>query len=115
LSGQFFLNAEDKQVTRGEACHNRLQSLNYYVKVTNIGSGPVPKDPALFEQEPWNFHLKDVIVLTESDYETIIAVNDYCHKKGIKFMAADAYGVYGRLFNDFGDKFEVFDKNGEEL
>lgn len=85
------------------------------MKVTNIGSGPVPKDPALYEQEPWNFHLKDVIVLTESDYETVIAVNDYCHKKGIKFMAADAYGVYGRLFNDFGDKFEVFDKNGEEL
>jgi ubiquitin-activating enzyme E1 len=23
--------------------------------------------------------------------------------------------VFGRVFNDFGDKFEVLDKNGEEL
>jgi len=115
LSGQFFLNGEDKQPTRGGACLNRLQSLNFYVKVTAIGTAPVPKDPAMYEQEPWNFHQKDVIVLTESDYETIVAVNDYCHKKGIKFMACDAHGVYGRIFNDFGDQFEVYDTNGEAL
>jgi molybdopterin/thiamine biosynthesis adenylyltransferase len=67
LSGQFFINAEDKQTTRGAACHNRLQSLNFYVKVTHTGTGPVPKDPAMYEQEPWNFHQKDVIVLTERE------------------------------------------------
>jgi len=43
------------------------------------------------------------------------AVSDYCHKKGKKFIASDARGVFGRVFNDFGEKFEVLDKNGEEL
>lgn len=26
----------------------------------------------------------------------------------------DCYGPYGQIFNDFGDSFEVLDKNGEE-
>jgi hypothetical protein len=28
---------------------------------------------------------------------------------------ADAVGVFTRVVNDFGEKFEVLDKNGEEL
>lgn len=29
-------------------------------------------------------------------------------------MSADVYGPWCRLFNDFGDAFEVIDKNGED-
>jgi hypothetical protein len=29
-------------------------------------------------------------------------------------MSADLLGPFARLFNDFGDKFEVVDKNGED-
>ena len=57
----------------------------------------------------------DVIILTDADYKTIMAVNDYCHSKGKKFINADLKGVFGRVFNDFGEQFEVLDKNGEEL
>lgn len=57
----------------------------------------------------------DVIVLTEADYATVIAVNNYCRAKGKKFIFAQLNGVVGRVFNDFGDSFEVLDKNGEEL
>jgi len=57
----------------------------------------------------------DVIVLTEADYATITAVNNYCRAKGKKFILAQLAGVFGRVFNDFGDNFEVLDKNGEEL
>lgn len=53
--------------------------------------------------------------MTEATHETAIAVNEYCHKRGKKFICADVYGVFGRVFNDFGPKFEVLDKNGEEL
>lgn len=42
-------------------------------------------------------------------------MNEYCRKHSKKFITADAYGVFTRVFNDFGDKFEVIDKNGEEL
>lgn len=30
-------------------------------------------------------------------------------------MSVDCYGLFGRVFNDFGEGFEVLDKNGEEL
>ena len=42
-------------------------------------------------------------------------MDEYCRKKGKKFISTDSYGVFGRIFTDFGDKFEVLDKNGEDL
>lgn len=60
-------------------------------------------------------HLMDVIILTEATYDEIVFINEYCRKKGKKFISADAYGVFTRVFNDFGEKFEVLDQNGEEL
>lgn len=57
----------------------------------------------------------DVVILTETSFKTIIAVNNFCRKYGKKFISTDVYGVFGRIFNDFGDNFEVLDKNGEEL
>lgn len=42
-------------------------------------------------------------------------MNEFCRKYGKKFISTDCYGVFGRTFNDFGDNFEVLDKNGEEL
>jgi len=41
-------------------------------------------------------------------------VNEFCRKRGIKFISADCCGVFSRIFNDFAPKFEVLDKNGEE-
>jgi len=78
-------------------------------------SVPIPLDSAEYEKEPWNFQNIDVFVLTEADYATAIAVDTYCRAKGKKFIYADLKGVFGRLFNDYGDNFEVLDKNGEEL
>lgn len=57
----------------------------------------------------------NVIILTEATYDEIIFINEYCRKKGKKFICADAYGVFTRVFNDFGDAFEVLDQNGEDL
>jgi hypothetical protein len=30
-------------------------------------------------------------------------------------MSVDVFGLFGRIFNDFGPEFQVLDKNGEEL
>jgi len=76
---------------------------------------PLPLDEAAMEAEPWNFHTMDVIVLSDSDYATAIAINNYCRAKGKKFILTQLTGVFGSVFNDFGDSFEVLDKNGEEL
>ena len=55
-----------------------------------------------------------VVILTEVDYATSIVVNKFCRARNIKFISTDVYGVFGRVFNDFGNEFEVLDKNGEE-
>lgn len=60
-------------------------------------------------------HTYDVVMLTDADDATSKAVNEFCRKRGIKFISADCHGVFSRVFNDFGEKFEILDKNGEEL
>ncbi len=57
----------------------------------------------------------DVIILTEATYDEIQFIDEYCRKHSKKFICADAYGIFTRVFDDFGQKFEVLDKNGEEL
>lgn len=53
--------------------------------------------------------------MTETDDAVLNAVNLFCRKRSIKFIAADCAGVFSRVFTDFGESFEVLDKNGEEL
>lgn len=43
-----------------------------------------------------------------------IAVDAFCRQRGIKFVSADVCGPWCRVFNDFGDAFEVIDKNGDD-
>jgi hypothetical protein len=61
----------------------------------------------------WRLPEYDVVVLADADDATITAVDAFCRKRGIKLIAANVRGVWARLFNDFGDKFEVIDKNGD--
>lgn len=39
-------------------------------------------------------------------------LNEQCRKNNVRFISADFRGAHCRVFNDFGDKFEVLDKNG---
>lgn len=89
--------------------------MNFYVKCKLAPSLPIPLDDILLEQEPWSFEQYNLIILTEASTEEIIFLNNYCKKRGKKFLVADAFGVFARVFNDFGDKFEILDKNGEDL
>ena len=56
-----------------------------------------------------------MIILTEAANSEIEVIDAYCRATGKKLIVADSYGVFSRVFNDFGDKFEVLDKNGEDL
>lgn len=123
LSGQFFVN-EDQDfgdgknlpLSRAQACLPRLQSLNFYVRCKQAENLALPiADEKALESEPWNLQNYNVVILTESDDATARAVNLFCRKRGIKFISSDCYGAFSRVFNDFGEKFEVLDKNGEEL
>jgi ubiquitin-activating enzyme E1 len=51
--------------------------------------------------------------LTDASLELQLQVNDYCRQHKIGYISADTYGAFAVAFADFGDVFEVFDKNGE--
>lgn len=89
----------------------KLQQLNFYVKVRAIdGSEKALEGGLLDELKP------DVIVLTDPRSNAQIAeINEWCRKNEKKFIVSDVYGLGARIFTDFGGKFEVLDKNGEEL
>lgn len=115
LSAQFFLNTGDLGKNRVEACLHRLQQLNFYVRCKAAPYKEIPLTEAELTAEPWNLNQYDVVILSEASFKTQIAVNNFCRKNGKKFISTDVHGVFGRVFNDFGNEFEVLDKNGEEL
>ena len=113
LSGQFFLEEEDVGKNRVSASLNKLQQLNFYVKIDTVKlDESLPKEEAELEK----IGLKDynLVIATESDREILEALDIFCRKRGIAFIAADIHGPFSRIFCDFGDEFVVTDKDGEE-
>ena len=122
LSGQFFISQEQDfgdgksaPLTRAQACLPRLQQLNHYVRCKQAADLALPADDEALAGAPWSLHLYDVVIMTDAGHATQRVVNQFCRKRGIKFISADCHGVFSRVFNDFGPQFEVLDKNGEEL
>lgn len=113
LCDNFFITKQDveKKIKWADACKNKLQQLNYYVKVSVLAN-QLDSEEALVEAKLETY---SVVVITDLGIKQQILINDYCRKHEVKFIAADALGVYGWVFNDFGDKFVVLDKDGEEL
>jgi len=107
LSTNFYTGPKDIGVNRADVCIKQISELNPNVKyaVTHEDLGKV--DLSFFDQ------FKCVIV-TDAPLSVQLRVNDYCHEKGIRFIATDVRGVFAWSFCDFGSEFEVFDKNGEE-
>jgi ubiquitin-activating enzyme E1 len=57
------------------------------------------------------------LVITEaSSLDELIELNNWCRgfTKSVRFILALSRGVFGAIFCDFGDKFTVYDKDGEE-
>ena len=59
------------------------------------------------------FDKYQVVVLTNVPISSQKAIGDYCHSKGIHFVAVDTFGLFGAIFCDFGEKFTVIDPTGE--
>ncbi len=112
LSSQFFLGEEDIGYNRAEKSIKKLQQLNFYVKVISK-TNQIPKTEELLDA--FGMQEFNVVILTECEIETLIAVNKYCRKRNIIFINADLFGVFGRVINDFGKEFTVRDIDGEEL
>ena len=96
ISGQFFLTTKDISKNRAAASINKLQQLNFYVKVNQMTEDI---DEACVKSH-------DVIIITDPDsIEQVIEMNNWCRKYGAKFILAEACGLFARVFDDFGHKF----------
>ncbi|CAG8452464.1 12540_t:CDS:10 [Ambispora gerdemannii] len=103
LSTQFYLREEDIDKSRAASTAPRLAELNQYVPVH------------VLEGDLTNEKLKDyqVVVLTETTLKRQLEINDFTHNNGISFISTTVRGLFGTIFNDFGENFVVSDTTGE--
>ncbi|XP_078287431.1 ubiquitin-like modifier-activating enzyme 6 [Rhinoraja longicauda] len=112
LGSNFFLHEDDiaSQRNRAKATMLQLAELNPYVQVTS-------SNILLDENADLSFlqHYQ-CVVLTETRLSLQKKINNFCRSQQppIKFISADVYGVFCRVFCDFGDRFDVSDPSGEE-
>ncbi|RXG67118.1 Ubiquitin-like modifier-activating enzyme 1 [Armadillidium vulgare] len=103
LASQFFLTEEDIGTNRAVASHQRLSELNTYVPVSTH-TEPLTED----------FVSKfRCVVLTDSTLDEQLQLSEICHEKNISLIIASVRGLYGQIFCDFGNSFEVVDTDGE--
>ncbi|XP_039551350.1 ubiquitin-like modifier-activating enzyme 7 isoform X2 [Passer montanus] len=96
---QFLLEESDLGQNRAKASQRALAELNPHV-VVEAHTGELSEAfLAPFQ----------VVVLTESPLEEQLRLGDFCHARGICFIVADAKGLAGQLFCDFGERFVVHD------
>lgn len=106
LGTQFYLSEADVGTNRAAACRARLAELNPAVAVTAAPDG-TPLSPALISGH-------DVVVLTDASTADAVAMDAAARAAGAAFIRADARGVFGSVFCDFGPAFTVSDTDGEQ-
>jgi len=105
LGTQFFLREDDVGKPRASVTAPRLAELNSYVPVKILeGSGEITSDMVAPYQ---------VVVLTNATIAKQVEIDEFCRGKGIYFIAADVRGLFGSVFNDFGNDFACVDATGE--
>lgn len=112
LGSNFFL--EERHVgktARGEACKEKLQELNPYVKVE------VLSDASRLEQsiKDGNFH---VVCQTEMIINGIIydqnKLDTLCREAKVGYISSQTFGPWGYAFLDYGDAHVITDHDGEQ-
>lgn len=106
LSSQFFLRVEDVGKPRAAVTAPRVAELNAYTPISLHQSTSLTQDLSQFDKY-------QVVVLTNTPLADQIIIGDYCHKRGIYFVASDTFGLFGSIFCDFGKNFTVLDTSGE--
>ncbi|PWN30586.1 ubiquitin-activating enzyme E1 [Jaminaea rosea] len=113
LGTQFFLRPEDLKagpggapLSRAQATAPRLAELNSYVPVRAVD------EPQLTREVLSRYQ---VVVLTDATLKQQLEINSLTRASGsTHFIAADVRGLFGSVFNDFGEKFVCTDPTGEQ-
>ena len=106
LSSNFYAGEEDLGKTRTAAVLGKLRQLNSYVKVD---------ERQISETSDCKFVEEfDAIVFCDFFAPVTKRVLLEAEKLKKKIVIADSIGPFSRIFCDFGDEFEVIDRDGEE-
>ncbi|PKI83669.1 E1 ubiquitin-activating enzyme [Malassezia vespertilionis] len=108
LGTQFFLRASDvgkPGVTRASASAPRLAEINTYVPIHVLDTPQITADlVAQFK----------VVVLNNALLSEQLQVDAWARESGTHFVAASVHGLFGSVFNDFGNDFVCKDTSGEQ-
>jgi len=113
LGSNFYLEEKDINNRRDESVLKKLKELNPF---THVDILQYKEGSESLEDYLSKINIKyDVIVQTEFiSEEKIIKLSNYCHINGIKFIYGVVFGLSGFIFDDFGEKFIIFDDDGIE-
>ncbi|CAF1423228.1 unnamed protein product [Adineta steineri] len=105
LSSQYYFSEADIGQNRAEVANKKLSELNSYV---NVSFSSAVIDETFLQENKVN-----VFVLTDANLKDQVTIGNHCHSHGIKYIVANTKGLFGQIFCDFGQNFEVIDTNGE--
>lgn len=112
LGTQFFIKETDvvNELNRASACANLIAELNPYCKIQTIEKDVDTSNLSYLDSF-------NCVILTECPLNVQMTVNEYCRSKSpqIKFISSDVFGIFSSTFCDFGDSFEIFDADGEDV
>uniref|UniRef100_A0A674HBW5 SUMO-activating enzyme subunit 1 n=1 Tax=Taeniopygia guttata TaxID=59729 RepID=A0A674HBW5_TAEGU len=92
----FLIPAGSLGRNRAEASLERAQSLNPMVEVK--------ADAESVDSKPHEFFTQfDAVCLTCCSRESMVRINQICHKNGVKFFTGDVFGYHGYMFADLGE------------
>ncbi|KAM0681423.1 E1 ubiquitin-activating protein [Glugoides intestinalis] len=98
LGAGFYFSKSDIGKTKDISVLKRLSQLNKYVEVRVV--------------EDINLEEYSIVVSVNQNIEYNIQISEECHEKGIKFIMANASGLFTQIFCDF-QNYMCIDKNGE--
>lgn len=103
----------EKKQSRAHCSRDKLQQLNFYVKITVLD---LESPLAIKDYIESQGDIK-VAVFTEHSMFTrdqLHSLNNTCRATHTAFINTSQTSLFGSCFNDFGPTFTVIDKNGEE-
>lgn len=110
--------------SRAALCKDQLAQLNPHVHVATANVpdlSPVSivpllqtKTPATTTAPATTAHVTVCVVTIPLPEVTIVALDEACREAGVCFIYAVCMGVFSMVFCDFGNAFQVSDKDGEE-
>ncbi len=119
VGGNFYFKEEyiNGGKSRAECSVSSLAELNQYVSVTTVDKSKVPQLNGAHQEAILDLitpSISVVIVTIPLSTSLLLAMDQKCREVGASFIYSLVNSVFSQMFCDFGSKFTVSDKDGEQ-